>query len=486
MKEEGQVSQEATVAEPAPQATATTAPEGQQGSEACEVAPQEQTLHDFVLNLLNDSAARAAFADDPAHALGCAGLGDITAQDVQEVIPLVMDYGQLPDAGSLGSLADLPVGAGGLEGAIAQLQSVADVAGMERLGGMEGSEFHGGMTSALGDFAAGGTGGLDGVTGAIEWTTQVATGEAVGSLSTDGANIGSSVDSVAGHFAGLGGVGLESSGGGASFENDFASGTGMLDAGLDGVVGDLAIDSERADLGAFSAASADGIAGGAALDSDLISVEGSGAASLNSFVAGGSLDTPLGTYGVEFSGTPSAPAIPELDTTGDLAEGLDTDALSRGSEAAASTLATYVTSGGAALGGIAPVDVPDAANLPADLPANLPADVPANLPVDVPTELPSTAADVARSVPETGSLPVDVPAELPADVPTDLPVDLPVDLPTSLPDLPVANPLPAPQDLPGADQVTDAVSSSPLGGVADTGQQLLSDTPSVGDLDLGH
>ncbi|NIJ09956.1 hypothetical protein FHU38_000300 [Saccharomonospora amisosensis] len=480
IKEEGQVSQEATVAEPAPQVTTA-----QEGSETFEVAPQEQTLHDFVLNLLNDSAARATFADDPAHALGCAGLGDITAQDVQEVIPLVMDYGQLPDASSLGSLADLPVGAGGLEGAIAQLQSVADVAGMERLGGMEGmegSDFHGGMTSALGGFATAGTGGLDGVSAAIEWTTQVATGEAVASLSADGANIGSSVDSVAGHFAGLGGVGLESSGGGASFENDFASGTGMLDASLDGVVGDLAIDSERVDLGAFSAVGADGVAGGVALDSDLISVEGSGAASLNSFVAGGSMETPLGTYGVELSGAPSAPAIPELDATGDLADCLDTDALNRGSEAAASTLATYVTSGGAALGGIAPVNVPDAANLPTNLPANLPADVPANLPVDVPTELPSTAAEVARSVPETGSLPVDLPAE----VPTDLPVDLPVDLPTSLPDLPVANPLPAPQDLPGADQVTDAVSSSPLGGVADTGQQLLSDTPGVGDLDLGH
>lgn len=479
MKQEGQPSQEA----PAPQAAPQDAQDTSAPDTACEHdAPQEQTLHDFVLNLLNDGAARAAFAQNPADVLGSAGLGDITAQDVQEVIPLVMDYGQLPDAASLGSLTDLPVGATGLEGAIQQLQSVADVAGMERLDGMEGSDFHGGMTTAVGDVTAGGTGGLDGLTGGVQWAAETATGEAVGSLTSDGASFGSSIDSVAGRVAGLGGVGLESSGAGATFENEFANGTGMLDASLDGVVGDLAIDSQRADLGAFSAASADGVAGGAAFDGDLISAEGSGAASLDSFAAGGSLETPVGTYGVEFSGTPSAPAIPELDTTGDLAEGLDTEALSRGSEAAASTVVTYVTSGGAALGGVAPVAVPDAANLPADLPANLPAD----LPVDVPTELPSTAADVARAVPDTGSLPVDVPAEVPTDVPTDLPVDLPVDLPTSLPDLPVANPLPDTQDLPGAEQVTDVVSSSPLGGVADTGQQLLSDTPSVGDLDLGH
>jgi hypothetical protein len=50
------------------------------------------TLHDFVLNLLCDATARSAFELDPEGALEAAGLGDITAADVQEVIPLVVDY----------------------------------------------------------------------------------------------------------------------------------------------------------------------------------------------------------------------------------------------------------------------------------------------------------------------------------------------------------------------------------------------------------
>jgi hypothetical protein len=50
------------------------------------------TLHDFVLNLLCDPTARSAFELDPEGALNAAGLGDITAADVQEVIPLVVDY----------------------------------------------------------------------------------------------------------------------------------------------------------------------------------------------------------------------------------------------------------------------------------------------------------------------------------------------------------------------------------------------------------
>ncbi|MGN9774465.1 IniB N-terminal domain-containing protein [Micromonospora sp. H33] len=51
-----------------------------------------QTLHDFVLNLLTDPDARAAFDLDPEGALQAAGLTDITAADVQDVVPLVVDY----------------------------------------------------------------------------------------------------------------------------------------------------------------------------------------------------------------------------------------------------------------------------------------------------------------------------------------------------------------------------------------------------------
>lgn len=72
-----------------------------------------QTLHDFVLNLLTNPEARSAFELDPEGTLNAAGLGDITAADVQDVVPLVVDYapvqgitGLVPtgDLGQLGSL----------------------------------------------------------------------------------------------------------------------------------------------------------------------------------------------------------------------------------------------------------------------------------------------------------------------------------------------------------------------------------------------
>ncbi len=62
-----------------------------------------QNLQDFVLNLLNDEAARSAYAADPTGALADAGLGDLTPQDVQEVIPLVTD--SLPNETPLGDMA---------------------------------------------------------------------------------------------------------------------------------------------------------------------------------------------------------------------------------------------------------------------------------------------------------------------------------------------------------------------------------------------
>ncbi|WP_236790034.1 IniB N-terminal domain-containing protein [Amycolatopsis sp. GM8] len=90
-----------------------------------------QTLHDFVLNLLTDDAARSAFAADPTAALAHAGLSDVTPQDIQEVAPLVADYAPAPAADALESvLSSLPAGAGegGLQDAIAQLTAVADAA----------------------------------------------------------------------------------------------------------------------------------------------------------------------------------------------------------------------------------------------------------------------------------------------------------------------------------------------------------------------
>jgi hypothetical protein len=58
-----------------------------------------QTLHDFTLNLLNDSAARSAFGADPERVLSEAGLGDVTAADVHEVVPLVLDIAPVSSLG---------------------------------------------------------------------------------------------------------------------------------------------------------------------------------------------------------------------------------------------------------------------------------------------------------------------------------------------------------------------------------------------------
>ena len=64
------------------------------------------TLHDFVINLLSDADARAAFDLDPDSALREAGLTDVTAADVRDVIPLVADFAPAHVAGLHGSLPE--------------------------------------------------------------------------------------------------------------------------------------------------------------------------------------------------------------------------------------------------------------------------------------------------------------------------------------------------------------------------------------------
>lgn len=90
----------------------------------------DQTLHDFVLNLLGDSQALAAFEQDPAAMLDHAGLSDISAADVQEVIPLVVDFVPV-HADALDSImSQLPLDSvTGQLGAIQQLQFVTQALG---------------------------------------------------------------------------------------------------------------------------------------------------------------------------------------------------------------------------------------------------------------------------------------------------------------------------------------------------------------------
>lgn len=84
------------------------------------------TLQDFVLNLIYDPAARSAFQVDPESALYAAGLGDITAADVQQVIPLVVDSAPVTGLHGLTGVDDLTTGVASLDvaGAVSQLQAV--------------------------------------------------------------------------------------------------------------------------------------------------------------------------------------------------------------------------------------------------------------------------------------------------------------------------------------------------------------------------
>jgi hypothetical protein len=96
-----------------------------------------RTLQDFVLNLIYDPAARSAFELDPEAALQHDGLGDITAADVQQVIPLVVDSVPVSGITGLVDTDDLTTGVANLDvaGAVAQLQTItAQVAPLHGIG----------------------------------------------------------------------------------------------------------------------------------------------------------------------------------------------------------------------------------------------------------------------------------------------------------------------------------------------------------------
>lgn len=66
-----------------------------------------ETLQDFALNLLRDADAMSAFDSDPTGVLQAANLGDVTAQDIHEILPLVADYAPAQDFGDIGSPLDV-------------------------------------------------------------------------------------------------------------------------------------------------------------------------------------------------------------------------------------------------------------------------------------------------------------------------------------------------------------------------------------------
>ncbi|RAS65489.1 hypothetical protein C8D87_10436 [Lentzea atacamensis] len=125
------------------------------------VQAEPTTLHDFTLGLLTDLDAREAFQQDPLGCLEAAGLSDITAGDVHDILPLVLDAASVPNVegiddilgGELPAVDSLLQIAGNVEG----VTGVADVATPSAITALVSD------VSGLGDFS-----GLGDVSGTLD------------------------------------------------------------------------------------------------------------------------------------------------------------------------------------------------------------------------------------------------------------------------------------------------------------------------------
>ncbi|WP_026426033.1 IniB N-terminal domain-containing protein [Actinokineospora inagensis] len=428
-------------------------------------AAQGQTLHQFVLGLLGDDAARTAFAADPTGVLANAGLGAVDVHDVRDAIPFVADYAPSADA-------------------VTDLRAIATqlTSGTDLTGGVNPAAGSGHLDTTAEWFT--GTNSADVDTSGLHATAAGATDDLgyATDLTTDGQSLTAA----------------------ALLQSDEVNGAGYIDVAAHRVA--TAFDS---DFGSFaSATTADGTtaAGSVAGFDTAVSVEHD-----VSFLSTGATDpTALldahavpevdiavaGAGTLSTAGLVSHAGLPHLDPTGVL----DADAL-RGADLTAGTVADYVHSGGELLGtstaglggfltGGSPVHQVEEVgeHLRGTLPQPLPSpehhapvghgDLP-HLPAQLPVDLPHLPGGLPQ-------LPTDLPDHLPVHLPTQLPhlpelSHLPVQLP-EVPHLPVANPLPG-----VADHVSDTLGGlthdTPLGGE----HAALPDVGGlVGDLDLGH
>ncbi|MDX8056419.1 IniB N-terminal domain-containing protein [Lentzea sp. BCCO 10_0798] len=236
---------------------------------------QPSTLHDFVLNLLSDPSLKDAFAADAQGTLEQAGLADITAVDVQEVIPLVLDLLPATPAGLPaidGVDLTLPAGdvlADGPLGAISQLQAVASQltssgvnltdlqtssAGMLAVG-EDGLQLAA-ANQSLGEYARAGL-GIDGdfsavtdVTSVLDQTASPVTGTVLDVADTATATVDAPLDGVT-STAGLDGV-LGQLGGVTGLGHDALGVLGGGDLSL-GVLNTSGLDDlANGDVGAHS------------------------------------------------------------------------------------------------------------------------------------------------------------------------------------------------------------------------------------------
>jgi hypothetical protein len=143
------------------------------------------TLHDFVLNLLSDADARTSFQLDPDAALQAAGLSDVTAADVHDAIPLVVDY--IPaNATGLSGLPDLTAGSLGTDraGAIHELQAVTSQLPLTGLTNSDLTLAAAGNLTGAG--AVSGSGGYTDLSGNLTGTAGPLTGWGGAGFSSDG------------------------------------------------------------------------------------------------------------------------------------------------------------------------------------------------------------------------------------------------------------------------------------------------------------
>ncbi|MEV7097334.1 IniB N-terminal domain-containing protein [Amycolatopsis sp. NPDC051045] len=208
-----------------------------------------QTLHDFALNLLNDPTALAAFGTDPQGCLAAAGLGDVSAADVHEVIPLVLDYvpvDSLPAVGGLPVVGDLsPIGtdATGIQGAIDQLTALTAGLGLPAVGDLPGAGDLVGELPGVGGLGLPGLGGLGhSVTSVTDVTNTVASVTALAGDTTSslglGGDLAQSIDAGA-----LGGLGSAVTGAVES-----GNVVGQVDDVVTGVTGHVAAPVHAGDL----------------------------------------------------------------------------------------------------------------------------------------------------------------------------------------------------------------------------------------------
>jgi hypothetical protein len=556
----------------------------------------DQTLHDFVLNLLNDEVARTAFSADPVTALADAGLHDISAQDVQEVIPLVVDYAPIDHLHNLdAALPGTPA-----ESAIQQLQAVADVADAKITPAVDTTHISdltsaAGLTetSSLGDVVTSTGASLEGVSSYTGLDTDTVSGNGGVTATLDGvsshlvgesqfgdltlgenasaegfstatkfasdlaggqASLGGGLDGVASEFTGESALGdvtnqLDASTDGVhsanTLSNEYFTASDNIEAGLDGAKGALSGNSVLGNYAATAEASTSGVStagamdagpvkAAGALDASLtegahaeftsetpvgglatnmaggldgfsgslelagtdVSLQGGAEGGLNGLSIAGSEESPLGNYHLDLAGENAGASHSGSDfgMLNDLGSSLDADALEKGAASQAGTVASFVSDGGSVLAHGAETGAETLGGYLTGTPAAPAAEAVTGGADAIANKVAPGVDGLADHV---ANLPGAIPA-LPAALPQHLPVDLPQHLPAALPELPhlpVANPLPevghaTHQVLDHVEHnpVTDAVSHSPVGQIAQDHHLQLPDVGQVADdaLHLGQ